>query len=217
LILVMLRRLFYLLLVKPLVLFLLGLNVRGREHLPSAGPAIVVANHNSHLDTLVLMSLFPQVLIPQVHPVAAADYFFRNRCLKWFALNVIGIVPIDRQPVVRDGDTLAPLLTALDQGKILILFPEGSRGQPELRGKFKSGVAHLLSKRPEVPVTPVFFAGLGKCLPKGEFVLVPFFVDVYIAPAMAWSGSRPGFMSQLEQAYAMLQDRTKPLVFEDDE
>jgi 1-acyl-sn-glycerol-3-phosphate acyltransferase len=213
----MLRRLFYPLLIKPLVLFLIGLNVRGREHLPSAGPAIVVANHNSHLDTLVLMSLFPQALIPDVHPVAAADYFFRNRCLKWFALNVIGIVPIDRRPSARDGDTLAPLLTALDQGKILILFPEGSRGQPELRGKFKSGVAHLLSKRPEVPVTPVFFSGLGKCLPKGEFVLVPFFVDVFIAPSMAWNGSRPGFMAELEQAFDTLQESAKPLLFEDNE
>ncbi|WP_230874590.1 lysophospholipid acyltransferase family protein [Methylomonas sp. LL1] len=213
----MLRRLFYLLLVKPLVLFLIGLNVRGRQYLPSSGPAIVVANHNSHLDTLVLMSLFPRALIPDLHPVAAADYFFRNRCLKWFALNIVGIVPIDRRPSARDGDTLAPLLTALDRGKILILFPEGSRGAPERRGKFKSGIAHLLSKRPEVPVTPVFFSGLGKCLPKGEFVLVPFFVDVFIAPAINWSGSRQGFMAVLEQAFDNLENSADRPGFEDDE
>lgn len=205
----MLRQLFYLLLVKPLVLFLIGLNVRGREHLPSAGPAILVANHNSHLDTLVLMSLFPQALIPCVHPVAAADYFFRNRWLKAFALRIVGIVPIDRRPAARDSDALAPLLNALDQGKILILFPEGTRGQPEQREKFKSGVAHLLSKRPDVPVTPVFFNGLGKCLPKGEVVLVPFFVDVFIAPAIAWNGSRLGFMALLEQTFDALQNRAE--------
>jgi 1-acyl-sn-glycerol-3-phosphate acyltransferase len=213
----MLRRWFYLLFVKPLVLFLIGLNVRGREHLPSSGPAIVVANHNSHLDTLVLMSLFPQALIPQVHPVAAADYFFRNRWLKAFALHVIGIVPINRQPSAQDGDPLAPLLTALDHGQILILFPEGSRGQPEQRGKFKSGVAHLLSKRPNVPITPVFFSGLGKCLPKGEFVLVPFFVDVFIAPAIVWNGSRQGFMALLEQVFDALQNSAEKPRFEDEE
>ncbi len=212
----MLRGLFYLLLVKPLVLFLIGLNVRGRQYLPSSGPAIVVANHNSHLDTLVLMSLFPRALIADVHPVAAADYFFRHRCLKWFALNIIGIVPIDRKPPTRDGDTLAPLLEALDRGKILLLFPEGSRGAPEQRAKFKSGVAHLLSKRPEVPVTPIFFSGLGKCLPKGEFVLVPFFVDVFVAPTMAWNGSRSGFMAELEQTFRVLQDSAKPLQLEDE-
>jgi 1-acyl-sn-glycerol-3-phosphate acyltransferase len=212
----MLRRMFYLLFVKPLVLFLIGLNVRGREHLPTAGPAIVVANHNSHLDTLVLMSLFPQALIPQVHPVAAADYFFRNRWLKWFALNIVGIVPIDRRPSARDGDTLAPLLTALDHGEILILFPEGTRGQPEQRSKFKSGVAHLLNKRPEVPVIPVFFAGLGKCLPKGEFVLVPFFVDVFIASDLVWNGSRQGFMASLEQSFERLQHSADKQGFEDE-
>ncbi|MCQ8106334.1 1-acyl-sn-glycerol-3-phosphate acyltransferase [Methylomonas sp. SURF-2] len=210
----MLRGLFYLLLVKPLVLFLIGLNVRGRQYLPSAGPAIVVANHNSHLDTLVLMSLFPQALLADAHPVAAADYFFRNRCLKWFALRIIGIVPIDRRPAAVGGDTLTPLLRALDHGKILLLFPEGSRGAPEQLGKFKSGIAHLLSKRPEVPVIPVFFSGLGKCLPKGEFVLVPFFVDVFIAPALAWNGSRPAFMAELAHAFALLRDEAQPLPFD---
>lgn len=211
-----LRRLFYLLLVKPLVLLWIGLNVRGREHLPRGGPAIVVANHNSHLDTLVLMSLFPQALIPNVHPVAAADYFFRNRWLKAFALHIIGIVPIERRPSASTTDPLAALIAALDQGKILILFPEGSRGAPEQRSKFKSGIAHLLDKRPGVPVIPIFFSGLGKCLPKGEFVLVPFFVDAFIAPAMVWTGSRAAFMVELERTFDSLQADAGAPEFEDD-
>jgi hypothetical protein len=47
-------------------------------------------------------------------------------------------------------------------------------------------------------------------------VLVPFFVDVFIAPAMAWNGSRSGFMAELEQAFAILRDRARPLLFEDE-
>jgi 1-acyl-sn-glycerol-3-phosphate acyltransferase len=54
----MLQKVFYIF-VKIAVLFLLGLNVRRKDLLPSEGPAIIVANHNSHLDTMVLMALMP--------------------------------------------------------------------------------------------------------------------------------------------------------------
>ncbi len=208
----MLRILFYSLIVKPLVLVMLGLNVRGRNHLPTSGPAIIVANHNSHLDALALMSLFSNRVLIRVYPVAAADYFLRNRWLKWFALNVVGIIPIERGPLdskrtEKGADVLAPVIAALDRGSILILFPEGTRGEPEAMGKLKNGIARVLSERPDVPVVPVFFYGLGKCLPKGEFILVPFFVDVFIGEPLYWEGSRRAFMDKLMEKMQALQSR----------
>jgi 1-acyl-sn-glycerol-3-phosphate acyltransferase len=200
----MLRQLFYLLLVKPLVLILLGINARGREHLPLQGPAIIVANHNSHLDALALMSLFPQSAIPRTHPVAAADYFCTSRWLKWLAEDLVGIIPIERQVGRSAGNLFTPLLNVLEENAILILFPEGTRGEPESLGKLKNGIAHILSERPEVPVIPVFFYGLGRSLPKGEFVLIPFFIDAFIGEPLHWNDSRQDFMTSLNASFAHL-------------
>lgn len=203
----MLRRLFYLLIVKPLVLLMLGINVRGREHLPSSGPAIIVANHNSHLDTVALMSLFPLKLINKIRPVAAADYFLCNRFIKWFALNIAGIVPIERRTREASQHIFTPAIEALDQGSILIIFPEGTRGEPETMGKIKNGIGHLVSARHDVPIIPIFFYGLGKCLPKGEVLLVPFFVDAFIGEPLHWEGSRQLFMDKLAKTMTELQSQ----------
>lgn len=195
----MLRILFFALLVRPAILLLLGLNVRQREHLPVDGPAILIGNHNSHLDTLVMMALLPLRLLPRVHPVAAADYFLRNRVLAWFALNVIGIIPLARRPIAG-SDPLAPCVSALARKEILIFFPEGTRGVPEQLSQFKSGVAHLAERSPDVDVIPIFMHGLGKALPKGEAILVPFFCDVFVGPPLRWSGQRSGYMQELQRA-----------------
>jgi len=119
-----------------------------------------------------------------VHPVAAADYFLRTRLLAWFALRIVGIIPIARRPAApaaavageapappasaeQQPDVLAGVAAALERGDIVLLFPEGSRGEPERLSELKSGVARLAERFPEVPVIPVFLHGLGKALPRG--------------------------------------------------
>lgn len=199
----LLRLFFFAVIVRLLVLVVLGLNVRRRHLLPNAGPALVVANHNSHLDTLVLMTLLPVRLLPGIRPVAALDYFLRNRLLAWFALNIIGIVPLNRAPR-RGEDPLTACCEVLDRGDILILYPEGTRGEPERLTRFKSGIAHLAERFPQIPVIPVYLHGLGKALPKGEALLVPFICDVFVGEALHWHGARGEFMAGLECAMQSL-------------
>ncbi|MEM7559237.1 MAG: lysophospholipid acyltransferase family protein [Planctomycetota bacterium] len=202
-----LRYLYFLLIVRPVVLIVIGLNVRHLKRLPKDGPAIVVANHNSHLDTMVLMSLFGMSRLHKVRPVAAADHFLRNRFMAWFSTQIIGIIPLQRKNLkgVRK-DPLAGITEGIERGEILILFPEGSRGDPEVRDEFKTGIAHVAKRHPEVPITPVFLHGLGKALPKGEGLLVPFFCDVVIGNEVRWKGERAALMDELEAEMASLVD-----------
>jgi 1-acyl-sn-glycerol-3-phosphate acyltransferase len=189
-----LRWLFYRVLVMGLTRLLLGINLRHGERLPQAGPAVVVANHNSHLDAMLLVTLLPGRLLPCIRPVAAADYFLKNRLLAWFALRIIGIIPLRRGGGV---DALAAVAEALAQGAVVIYFPEGTRGEPEQLSELKSGLWHLLRRHPEVPIHPVFMAGLGKAMPRGEALIVPFFVDAYAGEPFRWQEDRGAFMADL--------------------
>ena len=71
----------HLLVLRPLLHLVFGLNIRGRENLPDRGPCILAANHNSHLDILVIYAALPVRLVLSAHVVAAQDYFARHRLL----------------------------------------------------------------------------------------------------------------------------------------
>ncbi|MES0489548.1 MAG: lysophospholipid acyltransferase family protein [Leptospirales bacterium] len=203
---------FFLLFVKPLALIVIGLSIRNKELLPVKGPAIIAANHNSHLDTLVLLSLYPLSKISRVRPVAAQDYFFQNRALKWFALYIMGILPIARK-VERGGpDPLEICDKALANDQILIIFPEGSRGKPEKISEFKNGLAKLVHRNPNASVTPVFLDGLGKSLPKGAFLPVPFFCHVNVGEKIHWEGHRKKFTDKVFTSITnMAKERSLPV------
>lgn len=197
----LIQLLFFGLVVKPLVLIVLGLNIRGRQHLPKEGPAVIVANHNSHLDAMVLMSLFPLFKMHHVRPVAAADYFLKNRFMAWFSTKIIGIIPLDRAGATDRNTLFDACHEALDQGQILIVFPEGSRGEPDKISALKKGVYHLVKDRNSASITPVVMHGLGYALPKGEGLLVPVNVDVIIGDKIKDCQSADDFVDKTTKAF----------------
>jgi 1-acyl-sn-glycerol-3-phosphate acyltransferase len=65
-------------------------------------------------------------------------------------------------------------------------------------------IARLAESKPAVPVFPVYLHGLGKALPKGEAILVPFFCDVFIGEPMVWKADRRSYMRQLDERMKQL-------------
>ena len=206
-----LRRIILFLIVRPLAYFLFGLDAIGRDKLPQAGPAIVAANHNSHVDTLVLLCLFPSKLLPKLRPVAAADHFDKGGFSSWFSRNVIGIVPVKRGAASRHEDVLAGCKEALARGEILVVFPEGSRGEPEEMTRFKTGVARLAESCPLAPVTPVYIQGAGRTLPRDAKLMVPFNVSIIVGDPLAWSGAAHSFIDELRARIEALKAQAPPM------
>jgi len=196
--------LFFALIVKPLALIVLGINLKGREKLPLKGPAIIAANHNSHLDALVLMSLYPLSSIHKIRPVAAADYFLSNRLLAWISLHCIDIVPFNRCGHVDKEQLFSGCHQALDNGDILILFPEGSRGSPEKISKIKKGLFYLAKERNDIQIIPVVIYGLGRALPRGEALFVPFNCDVIVGDPLPSTENSTVFIANITQRFAEL-------------
>ncbi|AUV43723.1 1-acyl-sn-glycerol-3-phosphate acyltransferase [Citrobacter sp. DNRA3] len=201
-----LRTLFTLCIVWPVIWLWLGLRIRHRDRLPIRGPAIIVANHNSHMDVFALLSLFPLRRQASIHPVAAADYFLRNKAMAWFALNILNIIPISR----KGGETnpLAQCEQALRDGKILILFPEGTRGEPGKLSPLKSGLWHLSQRVPDVPIIPVWLRGTEHVMAKGNRIPLPLFIDVNIGRALRFHDDKHRFMDELRQQLLLLQQQT---------
>lgn len=205
----LLRMIFFGVIVRPILLIILGFNVRHLERLREVGKArLIAANHNSHLDALVLLSLFKLKQLTNVKVVAAKDYFCRTPFLTWFSINIIGIIPIDRMGETKDP--LIPVMTALEEGYTVIIFPEGSRGDPEARKPLKFGVAKILEDKPDVEITPVFAYGLGKSLPRGECLLVPFICEVNVGEPLKWSGDRKQLIASLEKSFEDLSAAMEP-------
>ncbi len=190
---------------RPMTTLWMGYALCHKENLPLHGPAIVIANHNSHLDALMLLNLFPLSLVPSIKIAAAADYFFTNTTTRFLAEHVAGLVPIARK---GGKDPLAPMVTVLENEGILFLFPEGTRGSPNIMGEIKPGLWHLARRFPSIPICPVYLHGLGRALPKGSWIPVPLFADICVGEAFFATSDKKTFQTQVKHIFDALRIQT---------
>jgi 1-acyl-sn-glycerol-3-phosphate acyltransferase len=138
----------------------LGFRRRGSNHLPMEGAVLVVANHQSYLDPPLIGCAIPQ---RQFDFLARAGLFD----IKWLKplITALHAVPIKENG--SDPASIKEILRRLEAGRVVLVFPEGSRTTDGEIGEFKRGVA-LLLKRAQCPVLPVGIAGAYDAWPRGK-------------------------------------------------
>ena len=154
---------------------------RGIE--PVARQRVYFANHTSNGDMPMIWSVLPPALRRQTRPVAAADYWLKNRLRAFVGEDVFRAVLIDRRPETRTEDPaehpMAKNIAALNDGESLIIFPEGARNMgtdPLL--PFKSGLYNIGRAHPGVDLVPAWVANLNAIMPKGEIIPLPLICTV---------------------------------------
>lgn len=159
-----------------------SVSVKGLEHLESLeGPAIFIANHQSHMDTPVLMSAMPGHIQNNLYFGAAADRWFVKGKDKLILQPWYQSLAMGNFPIIRGGGskTLDYAHGLLGKGCNICIFPEGTRSTSSELGQFRHGVS-LLALRKGVPVVPIVLKGLRELRPKGSREITPGPVGVSI-------------------------------------
>jgi 1-acyl-sn-glycerol-3-phosphate acyltransferase len=137
---------------------------QGRQHLPRTGPALLVANHQSYLDP-VLVGLAARRHLCYL----ARKTLFKNPRFAWL-IRTHNAVPIDQEGVGKEG--IKTIVEQLRLGQAVVVFPEGNRTADGKLQPLKPGI-HLLIKRSEAPIVPVAIAGAYDAWPRSRAYPLP--------------------------------------------
>ena len=164
--------------IRPFLSFIIGVRYENTAALNQEQQYIIVANHNSHLDALSIRAALPENQRKKTYTVAALDYFGKNNLSKNAMHFFLNAILIKRKKTTGEPSAIDTLDNLLKKGKSLILFPEGSRGQPGVLAEFKKGIAILLKRNPQLAIIPAYLNGFGRVLPKDSSLCLPMLCKV---------------------------------------
>ncbi len=131
---------------------------RNWQAVPKVGPALLVANHESHLDPVLIGAA-----------IQRAPFFMARASLfrpRWFGMLIrfLGAVPIDQLGAGVGG--FRTTLEILRAGEVAVVFPEGTRSRDGSLGEFRSGAVRIAQKS-GAPVVPIWIGGSYTAMPPG--------------------------------------------------
>ena len=141
-----------------------SLRVKGQRHVPKTGPALIVSNHQSFLDPPMIGLAVRRELI-----YLARKTLFKNPVFAAY-IRSVNAVPIDQEGVGKEG--IRTIVEQLQQGRAVLVFPEGERTWKGPMLPLKPGV-HLLIKRTQAPIVPVGIAGAYDAWPRWRKYPIP--------------------------------------------
>ena len=180
-----------------------ALEIEGAEHVPEVGPVILAPNHVSYVDPVLI-----GISIKRPVYFMAKGELFRNRAVAWF-LRGLHAFPITRERV--DPSSVKHTLSLLAAGHVVLMFPEGTRGDGQSLGPAKSGIA-VVAARSGATVVPVFHWGSERVLPRGArwFRRVP--LRVRFGPPLRFGAGGAGERANREAVEAFGRQLMKAIV-----
>ncbi|HEX2971467.1 MAG TPA: lysophospholipid acyltransferase family protein [Tepidisphaeraceae bacterium] len=151
------------------------LKVYGREHIPAEGGALLLSNHQSNLDPVLLA-----VQLQRKISFIAKSELFESPFFSWL-IRSLNAFPVRRGET--DIGAIKEAIRRLREGRVLTMFPEGTRTRTGLIGKIQPGIAMLI-RRAGVPVIPAVIDGSFEAWPRGQKLFHPYPIRVMYGPAM---------------------------------
>ena len=162
-----LRALLQTFLIHPLLALFVQMTVHGRENLDALEqPCLLIGNHTSHVDTLVIMRILPRAIRQRVAVAAAADYWFHSSLQGFLARLAYNLYPMVRNGSARPS--LEHTVELIDRGWSVLIFPEGTRSPNGQLQPFRAGIG-LLASETGIPIVPIRLRGACAILPKGQW------------------------------------------------